>query len=137
MVQDAVNKIMWNVKNRNEVIQKSCKYFDSLSQGAGLNYWKEMVLLQAYMQMAKADGFVRNLLWTIPYENLKVTDKKNSIMFNRKWEVRSMKKVASITIIMFCFTLFFGVSSYAYEEISSDDAYEMATTDANLYSWRT
>ena len=47
-----------------------------------------------------------------------------------------MKKVASITIIMFlmfCFTLFFGVSSYAYDEISSDDAYEMATTDANAY----
>jgi rhodanese-related sulfurtransferase len=44
-----------------------------------------------------------------------------------------MKKVASITIIMFCFTLFFWASSYAYEEISSDDAYEMATTDANAY----
>ena len=38
IVQDAVNKIIWNVKDRNEVIQKSCKYFDSLYQGAGLNY---------------------------------------------------------------------------------------------------
>ena len=26
IVQDAVNKIIWNVKDRNEVIQKSCKY---------------------------------------------------------------------------------------------------------------
>ena len=33
IVQDAVNKIIWNVKDRNEVIQKSCKYFDSLYQG--------------------------------------------------------------------------------------------------------
>jgi hypothetical protein len=33
MVQDAVNKIIWNVKDRNEVIQKSCKYFDSLYKG--------------------------------------------------------------------------------------------------------
>ncbi len=38
MVQDAVNKILWNVKDRNEVIQKSGNYFDSLYQGAGLNY---------------------------------------------------------------------------------------------------
>ena len=30
IVQDAVNKIIWNVKDRNEVIWKSCKYFDSL-----------------------------------------------------------------------------------------------------------
>ena len=35
VVQDAVNKIIWNVKDRNEVIQKSCKYFDSLYHGAG------------------------------------------------------------------------------------------------------
>ncbi|MBW2166360.1 MAG: hypothetical protein JRG74_09775 [Deltaproteobacteria bacterium] len=33
IVQDAVNKIIWNVKDRNDVIQKSCKYFDSLYQG--------------------------------------------------------------------------------------------------------
>jgi len=38
MVQDAVNKILWNVKDRNEVIQKSGNYFDSLYQGDGLNY---------------------------------------------------------------------------------------------------
>ena len=30
IVQDAVNKIIWNVKDRNEVIQKSGNYFDSL-----------------------------------------------------------------------------------------------------------
>ena len=35
IVQDAVNKIIWNVKDRNEVIQKSCIYFDLLYQGAG------------------------------------------------------------------------------------------------------
>ena len=34
IVQDAVNKIIWNTKDRNEVIQKSCKYFDSLFQEA-------------------------------------------------------------------------------------------------------
>jgi hypothetical protein len=33
MVQDAVNNIIWNVKDKNEVIQKSCNYFDSLYQG--------------------------------------------------------------------------------------------------------
>lgn len=34
IVQDAVNKIIWNAKSRHEVIQKSCKYFDSLYQRA-------------------------------------------------------------------------------------------------------
>jgi hypothetical protein len=36
IVQDDVNKIIWNVKNRNEVIQKSGNYFDSLYQGNAL-----------------------------------------------------------------------------------------------------
>jgi hypothetical protein len=34
IVQDAVNKIIWNTKDRNEVIQKSGNYFDSLYQRA-------------------------------------------------------------------------------------------------------
>jgi hypothetical protein len=33
VVQDAVNQIIWNVKDRNAVIQKSGNYFDSLCQG--------------------------------------------------------------------------------------------------------
>ena len=32
IVQNAVSKIIWNIKDRNEIIQKSCKYFDSLYQ---------------------------------------------------------------------------------------------------------
>ena len=36
IVQDAVSKIIWNVKDRNEVIQKSGKFFDSLYQGVVL-----------------------------------------------------------------------------------------------------
>lgn len=34
IVQDAVNKIIWNAKDRHEVIEKSCEYFDSLYQKA-------------------------------------------------------------------------------------------------------
>ena len=48
-----------------------------------------------------------------------------------------MKKIVSITIIMFCFTLFFGASSYAYNDISPEDAYKMATTDADVYNMAT
>ena len=44
-----------------------------------------------------------------------------------------MKKVASITIIMFCFTLFFWVSSYAYTDISPVDAYDMVESEDNVY----
>lgn len=40
-----------------------------------------------------------------------------------------MKKVASITIILFCFTLFFWASSYAYENISPVDACYMVENE--------
>jgi len=35
MVQDEINHIIWNSKSNDEVIEKSCKYFDSLYKEVG------------------------------------------------------------------------------------------------------